>query len=130
MDGCAAHAPRDPRMPTSLPGLAADHASPPPLSKGGSTVSAYPTSPEEPSLAGVGVFPRPARRLPSIRDRDRSMLGHLTASMATNPLSGGAPPRKHPRMLPAGTREAMLDAVRTARDRMIVIWLSDLGMRI
>ena len=28
---------------------------------GGSTVSAYPTSPEEPSLTGVGVFPRPAR---------------------------------------------------------------------
>ena len=45
--------------------------------------------------------------------------------MAANPLSHGAPPRKHPRMLPDGTREAMLDAVRTARDRMIVTWLSD-----
>jgi len=70
------------------------------------------------------------RRLPNGSDRNRSMLGHLTVSMAANPLSHGPPPRKHPRMLPDGTREAMLDAVRTARDRMIVIWLSDSGMRI
>ena len=58
------------------------------------------------------------------------MLGYLTLSMLANPLSSGAPPRKHPRMLPDGSREAMLDAVRTARNRMIVIWLSDSGMRI
>jgi integrase len=70
------------------------------------------------------------RRVPSIRDRDRSMLGHLTTSLAANPFSRGATPRKHPRMLPDGTREAMLNAVRTARDRMIVTWLSDSGMRI
>ena len=70
------------------------------------------------------------RRLPNGSDRNRSMFGHLTVCMAANPLSSGAPPRKHPRMLPDGTREAMLDAVRTARDRMIVTWLSDSGMRI
>jgi hypothetical protein len=70
------------------------------------------------------------RRLPNIRDRDQSMLGHLTTPAAANPLSHGTPPRKHPRMLPDGTREAMLDADRTARDRMIVTWLSDSGMRI
>lgn len=33
-------------------------------------------------------------------------------------------------MLPDGTRAAMLEAVRTARDRMIVTWLADSGMRI
>jgi len=70
------------------------------------------------------------RRLPNVSDRNRSMLGHHTRSMAANPLSHATPPRKHPRMLPDGTREAMLDAVRTARDRMIVTWLSDSGMRI
>ena len=70
------------------------------------------------------------RRLPNGSDRNRSMFGHLTVCMAANPLSSGAPPRKHPRMLPDGTREAMLDALRTACDRMIVTWLSDSGMRI
>jgi integrase len=71
-----------------------------------------------------------ARRMVDRRDRDRSALGHLMVSVASNTLSGGAPPRRHPRMLPDGTREAMLDAVRTARDRMIVTWLADSGMRI
>jgi len=70
------------------------------------------------------------RRVPNSRDRDRSMLGHLVTSLAANPLSHGAAPRKLPRTLPDGTREAMLHAVRTARDRMIVTWLSDSGMRI
>ena len=70
------------------------------------------------------------RRLANGADRDRSALGHLTTSVATNPLASGVPPRRHPRMLPDGTRQAMLDAVRTARDRMIVTWLSDSGMRI
>ena len=58
------------------------------------------------------------------------MLGHLATSSAWNPLSHGVPPRKHPRMLPDGTCAAMLGAVRTARDRMIVTWLSDSAMRI
>ena len=70
------------------------------------------------------------RRIATGRDRDRSMLGHLITSVPSNPLARGAPPRRHPRLLPEGTREAMLDAVRTARDRMIVTWLSDSGMRI
>jgi len=68
------------------------------------------------------------RRLASGRDRDRSVLGHLTASVAANPLSHGAPPRRHPRMLPDGSTAAMLATVRTARDRMIVTWLADSGM--
>ena len=71
-----------------------------------------------------------ARRLPNGRDRDRSILGQLVRSLSANPLSHGAAPRRLPRTLPDGTREAMLDAVRTARDRMIVTWLSDSGMRI
>lgn len=70
------------------------------------------------------------RRLPTGRDRDHSMLGHVATSMAANPLSHGTPPRKHPRMLPTGAAEALLGAVRTARDRMIVVWLRDSGMRI
>ena len=70
------------------------------------------------------------RRLPSSGNRDRSLLGHLVTSLAANPLSRGAAPRKLPRTLPDGSREAMLEAVRTARDRMIVTWLSDSGMRI
>jgi len=65
------------------------------------------------------------RRLPNSRDRDTSILRHLVTSLSANPLSHGTAPRKLPRTLPDGTREAMLDAVRTARDRMIVTWLSD-----
>lgn len=71
-----------------------------------------------------------ATRSVTARDRDRSVLGHLATSMTSNPLSRGAVARRHPRMLPDGTREAMLEAVGTARDRMIVTWLADSGMRI
>src|SRR5919106_1587146 len=71
-----------------------------------------------------------ATRLATARDRDRSMLGHLVSSLPANPLSAGTPPRRHPRLLPEGTTEALLAAVRSARDRMIVTWLSDSGMRI
>jgi integrase len=69
-----------------------------------------------------------ARRLANHRDRDRSVLGHLVTSVASNPLTRGAPPRRHPRLLPDGARDGMLAAVRTARDRMIVTWLSDSGI--
>lgn len=62
--------------------------------------------------------------------RNRSLLGHLGGVSATNPLGPGTVPRRHPRMLPDGTRKAMLASVRTARDRMVVTWLSDSGMRI
>lgn len=71
-----------------------------------------------------------AKRIANGRDRNRSVLGHLMTSVSSNPLARAAPPRRHPRLLPDGTREAMLGAVRTARDRMIVTWLSDSGMRI
>lgn len=71
-----------------------------------------------------------ARRLANGRDRDRSALGHLVTSVASNPLMRGVPTKRHPRLLPDGARDAMLEAVRTARDRMIVTWLSDSGMRI
>jgi len=70
------------------------------------------------------------RRFATSYDRNRSALGHLTTSVPSNPLSRGAPPKRHPRLLPDGAREAMLAAVRNARDRMIVTWLSDSGMRI
>jgi integrase len=70
-----------------------------------------------------------ARRLMTGRQRDRSTLGHLATSMPSNPLSHSVP-RRHPRLLPDGAASAMLAAVRTARDRMIVTWLADSGLRI
>lgn len=66
----------------------------------------------------------------SVRVRERSMLGHLGWAMPANPLSGGGAPKRYPRVLPGGATEVMLGAVRTARDRMIVTWLADSGMRI
>ena len=71
-----------------------------------------------------------ASRLPGAAARDRSFLGHLAWPVPANPLVSAAPPRRHPRMLPDGAAAAMLEAVRTARDRMIVTWLADSGMRI
>lgn len=62
--------------------------------------------------------------------RNRSLLGHLGITSAVNPIGPGTVARRHPRMLPDGARAAMLASVRTTRDRMIVTWLSDSGMRI
>jgi integrase len=72
-----------------------------------------------------------AKRLPGAAARDRAFLGHLAWPAPANPLLlGPAPPRRHPRMLPDGAATAILEAVGTARDRMIVTWLADSGMRI
>jgi len=71
-----------------------------------------------------------ASRLRGAAGRDRSFLGHLAWPVPANPLLSSAPARRHPRMLPDGAAAAVLEAVRTARDRMIVTWLADSGMRI
>lgn len=72
-----------------------------------------------------------ARRLPTQTDRNRALLGHVMASMPANPLAPkGGTRRRHPKMLPDGTRPELLDVVNTARDRMVVTWLSDTSLRI
>ncbi|MFD5081706.1 integrase [Kitasatospora sp. NPDC058406] len=73
-----------------------------------------------------------ATRLPTRADRDRALLGHLKTTMPANPL---APPRRsgrrrHPKMLPEDARPELMTVVNTARDRMVVTWLSDTSMRI
>ena len=69
-------------------------------------------------------------RLPTRADRRRRFLGHVTTSVPANPLAPRAPRRRHPKMLPDGARERLLAAVRSARDRLVVTWLSDGGLRI
>ncbi|MFF1267158.1 tyrosine-type recombinase/integrase [Streptomyces anulatus] len=71
------------------------------------------------------------QRLPTQADRDRALLGHVMTSMPANPLAPkrGTRPR-HPKMLPDGARVALLDVVNTARDEMVVTWLSDTSLRI
>jgi len=69
-------------------------------------------------------------RLPTRADRRRRFLGHVTTSSPANPLAPPAPRRRHPKMLPDGAREGMLAAARSARDRLVVTWLSDGGLRI
>jgi integrase len=69
-------------------------------------------------------------RLPSRADRRRSFLGHVKSTLPTNPLAPAGPRRRHPKMLPDGARETMLGAVNSARDRLVVTWLADGGMRI
>lgn len=69
-------------------------------------------------------------RLPSRLDRRRSFLGHTTRSLPANPLAPHGPRRRHPKMLPDGARDKLLEAVNSARDRLVVTWLGDGGLRI
>ncbi|MGW4103370.1 tyrosine-type recombinase/integrase [Streptomyces sp. NPDC004976] len=69
-------------------------------------------------------------RLPSRVDRRRSFLGHVKSPLATNPLAPKGPQRRHPKMLPDGARERLLESVNAARDRLVVDWLADGGLRI
>ncbi|MFH8338115.1 tyrosine-type recombinase/integrase [Streptomyces sp. AM6-12] len=70
-------------------------------------------------------------RLPTTADRRRAFLGHVKTSMAANPLAPGkGPGRRHPKMLPDGARPDLLASVNTARDAMVVTWLSDSTLRI
>jgi hypothetical protein len=72
-----------------------------------------------------------ARRLPTQADRDRALLGHVKTSMPANPLAPKrGTRRRHPKMLPEGTRPGLLEVVNTARDEMVVTWLSDTSLRI
>ena len=69
-------------------------------------------------------------RLPTRTYRRRSFLGHVITAMPANPLAPQGPRRRHPKMLPEGAREKLVEAVRSARDRLVVIWLVDGGLRI
>jgi len=71
-----------------------------------------------------------ATRLPSRADRRRAFLGHVTSAMPANPLAPHGRHRRHPKMLPDGAREVLLGTVNSARDRLVVTWLSDAGLRI
>jgi len=85
--------------------------------------------------AALGVNPELGRqldgtRLPARADRRRSFLGHVTTSMPANPLAPAGAQRRHPKMLPDGARERLLAVVGSARDRLVVTWLADAGLRI
>ncbi|MGW2892248.1 tyrosine-type recombinase/integrase [Streptomyces griseoruber] len=86
-------------------------------------------------LALLGVNPElgsalNVSRLPTRADRDRALLGHVTRGLPANPLAPRRVRRRHPKMLPEGSKERLLDEVHTARDRMLVSWLTDGGFRI
>ena len=85
--------------------------------------------------AATGVNPDLAetlnrRRMPTQADRDRALLGHLTRDLPANPLTPNRIRRRHPKMLPDGARALLEPVLTTARDRLVVDWLSDGGMRI
>jgi integrase len=70
-------------------------------------------------------------RLPTTADRGRALLGHVKSTVPSNPIT---PPngtrRRHPKMLPDGARLDLMSSVNTARDEMVVTWLSDSTLRI
>ena len=67
-------------------------------------------------------------RLPSRADRRRRFLGHTTTTLPANPLAPHGPRRRHPKMLPDGAKDRLLETVRSARDRLVVTWLHDGGL--
>jgi integrase len=69
-------------------------------------------------------------RLPTRADRTRSFLGHVKSEMPANPLAPRGPHRRHPKMLPDGARDGLQSVVNSARDRLVVTWLADGGLRI
>jgi integrase len=69
-------------------------------------------------------------RLPSRADRQRAFLGHVQRELPANPLAPPQPRRRHPKLPPEGARDKLLEAVATARDRLVVTWLADGGFRI
>jgi integrase len=70
-------------------------------------------------------------RLPTQADRRRAFLGHVITSVPTNPLAPRqGSRRRHPKMLPDGARPELMRSVNTARDEMVVTWLSDTTLRI
>ncbi|MGW3690590.1 tyrosine-type recombinase/integrase [Streptomyces sp. NPDC005125] len=71
------------------------------------------------------------RRLPTQADRSRLLLGHVVTSMSANPLMRKrGSRRRHPKMLPDGARPELISVVNTARDQMVVTWLSDTSLRV
>jgi integrase len=72
------------------------------------------------------------QRLPTKADRDRSLLGHVMDSVEVNPLNRRrrGTRRRNPKMLPDDAGALLLKAVNSARDRMVVTWLADSGLRI
>ncbi len=69
-------------------------------------------------------------RLPTQADRRRAFLGHLNRELPANPLAPPPARRRHPKMLPEGARDKLLAVASTARDRLVITWLSDGGFRI
>ncbi len=69
-------------------------------------------------------------RLPTRADRNRALLGHVAATMPGNPLAPRRVLRRHPKMLPEGARERLVEVAGSARDRMVITWLADGGFRI
>ncbi len=69
-------------------------------------------------------------RLPTRADRRRALLGHVKSSMPSNPLAPKGPHRRHPKMLPDRARDNLLAVASSARDRLVVTWLADGGLRV
>ncbi|MEU7892625.1 hypothetical protein AB0B45_07130 [Nonomuraea sp. NPDC049152] len=59
-------------------------------------------------------------RLPTKADRQRAFLGHVLREMPANPLRPKRRVKRHPKMTPEGARQALLEELGTARDRMVV----------
>lgn len=88
------------------------------------------------SLGAQGINERlsralDVRRLPTQRDRNISLLGHVMVSAPANPLAPkAAHRRKHPKLPPDGATAALLNEASSSRDRLLLTWLADGGFRV
>ncbi|AQY20558.1 hypothetical protein T261_07538 [Streptomyces lydicus] len=69
-------------------------------------------------------------RMPSRVDRRRFVPRACEVVAAHQPAGAEGPAPPHPKMLPGGARERLLETVNAARDRLVVTWLADEGLRI
>ncbi|MFD8692975.1 tyrosine-type recombinase/integrase [Streptomyces sp. NPDC059651] len=86
-------------------------------------------------VSGLGINEELGRRLdrsrlPTRQDRNRALLGHTQKQLPKNPLTPKQVRRRHPKMAPEGAKQILMEAVNSARDRMVVTWLADGGFRI
>jgi integrase len=70
------------------------------------------------------------RRMPTKADRSRAFLGHVVRAMDANPLAPKLHRRRHPKMLPDGARDYLLEEAGSERDRLTVHWLADGCLRV
>ena len=70
-------------------------------------------------------------KLPTRAVNAERFLAHVRKEQGANPLATVTSPKRHkPKMLPEGGAKTLHDQALSARDRMVITWLADGGLRV